>query len=259
MYNDAADLRAFYGSDLGRMARRAIRRKLRAFWPDVSGMTVMGLGYATPYLRPFLGEAGRVLAPMPAQQGATRWPEDGRCLVALVHDGELPFPDMSIDRALIVHGLECSEHVRRMLRETWRVLSGEGRLLAVAPNRRGPWARFERTPFGHGHPYTPGQLARLLDANMFVPERTARALHAPPFSWRVVLRSAQGIEDIGDRWFDHLGGVVLVEARKQIYATPGPLAARAPAALRPLRAGAAAAREANGAARGPLAIAGGPD
>ena len=46
--------------------------------------------------------------------------------------------------------------------EIWRVLSGNGRLLVIAPNRRGIWARFEHTPFGHGRPYTSSQLYRLL-------------------------------------------------------------------------------------------------
>ncbi|MEC9044995.1 MAG: hypothetical protein VX879_04745, partial [Pseudomonadota bacterium] len=35
---------------------------------------------------------------------------------------------------------------------------------------------------------------------------------------RVVLRSASGIEDLGSRWLKHLGGVLIVEAAKQIYA-----------------------------------------
>lgn len=68
---------------------------------------------------------------------------------------------------------------------------------------------------------------------MFTPTQTARALYVPPYPWRVVLRSAYGIEDIGARWFKQLGGVVVIEASKQIYATtkPRPLRARARALL----------------------------
>ncbi len=53
----------------------------------------------------------------------------------------------------MVHGLESSECQRDLLRETWRVLTGEGRLLVIAANRRGIWARLERTPLGWGEPY----------------------------------------------------------------------------------------------------------
>ena len=71
MYNDVIDLKAFYKSNLGQLARRLIRKKIRTVWPDVKGMSIMGLGYAVPYLRLFLGEADRLFAVMPAQQGAT--------------------------------------------------------------------------------------------------------------------------------------------------------------------------------------------
>jgi SAM-dependent methyltransferase len=233
MYNDAVDLWDFYGTSLGQVARRLIRRRIRGVWPNVSGMTVLGLGYATPYLRPFRDEAERVFALMPTQQGVLHWPREGRNLVALSDESELPLQDVSVDRVLLVHGMECSEQLRPMLHEIWRVLTGNGRLLVVVPNRRGLWARFERTPFGHGHPYSPSQLSRVLQANMFTPTLTTRALYVPPYPWKVVQRSAYGLEDIGARWFKQLGGVVIIEASKQIYATtkPRPLRARARALL----------------------------
>jgi len=233
MYNDAVDLWDFYGSPLGQVARRLIRRRIRGIWPNVSGMTMLGLGYATPYLRPFRDEAERLFALMPAQQGVLHWPREGRSLVALAEEGELPLEDVSVDRVLLVHGLECSEQLRPMLHEIWRVLSGNGRLLVVVPNRAGLWARLERTPFGHGHPYSSSQLSRLLRANMFTPTLTTRALYVPPYPWRIVQRSAYGIEDIGSRWLKQLGGVVIIEASTQIYATtqPRPLRARARALL----------------------------
>ena len=233
MYNDAVDLWDFYGTNLGQVARRLIRRKIRAIWPDVTGLTVLGLGYATPYLRPFRDEAERAFALMPAQQGELHRPAEGQNLVALADEGELPLQDVSVDRALMVHGLECTEYLRPMLQEAWRVLTGNGRLLIVAPNRRGLWARFDRTPFGYGHPYSPSQLSRVLRANNFTPTQTTRALFVPPYPWRPVLRSASGIEDIGERWFKQLGGVVIVEASKQIYATtkPRPLRTKARALL----------------------------
>jgi SAM-dependent methyltransferase len=218
MYNDVIDLKNFYGSNLGQIARRLIRRKIRTIWPDVSGMSVMGLGYATPYLRPFYSEADKVFALMPAQQGATHWPEEGFNLTVLSDDVELPLQNSSIDRILMVHSVECTEHLRSMLDEAWRVLTGNGRLLVVVPNRRGLWSRFERTPFGHGQPYSTSQLSRMLRNNMFASNQVARALFVPPYDWRVIVCSAYGLEDLGSRWLNHLGGVVMIEASKQIYA-----------------------------------------
>lgn len=220
MYMDVIDLRDFYYTALGQVARRTIRQQIRTLWPDVRGRSVAGLGYATPFLRPFLGEAERVFAVMPARQGVTRWPRDRRCRVALAEDTQLPLEDASVDRILLVHSLEATENVTAMLEEAWRVLAGQGRLLAVVPNRRSLWAQIENTPFGHGHPYSGNQLSRLLRANQFVPERTARCLYMPPLRSRFLIRTAPAWEKVCSRWFDTFAGVVLVEASKQVFQTP---------------------------------------
>ena len=218
MFDDVVDLKDFYDSHAGHVARQLIRLRLRQFWPDVRGQEILGLGYATPYLRQFKEEASRVVAVMPAAQGVIHWPPEGPNVVALADECDLPLPDYSVDRVLLVHCLENAEMLRPMLHEIWRVLRGEGRLLVVAPNRRGLWARFERTPLGHGHPYSQGQLSRLLRANNFTPLKTERALYLPPVRSRTLLRAAPAVERLGQRWFPTFGGVVVMEAGKQLYA-----------------------------------------
>lgn len=218
MWTDVVDLRDFYETHLGQVARRMIRRRLREVWPDVRGERLLGLGYATPYMRAYLDQAERAVAAMPAQQGVLHWPLEGPGMVALVEETRLPFPDLAFDKVLIVHGLEYSEALRPMLREVWRVLSESGRLVIVVPNRRGLWARFERTPFGHGRPYSASQLSRLLRDTMFTPLRSEPALYVPPSRWRVLRRGATAWERIGARWMPPIAGVVVVEAKKEIYA-----------------------------------------
>ncbi len=218
VWQDIIDLNTFYARPLGQVARRVIRRRIRALWPDLRGQSVLGLGFATPYLRPFRGEAERVMAIMPATLGVMAWPPDEARLVALADESELPLPDGSINRALLVHAIESSEQLRPMLREIWRVLDGGGRLLVVVPNRRGIWARFERTPFGRGLPYSPGQLSRLLRESLFTPIQSHTALFIPPSRSRMVLSAAPAVEEIGQRWFAAVSGVVMIEATKEIYA-----------------------------------------
>lgn len=218
MWTDVVDLRDFYQTSLGQVARRMIRRRLREVWPDVTGQRVLGLGFATPYLSCFRDEAERVLAVMPASQGVLAWPREAANLVALADEMELPLPDRSIDRLLVVHALESAEQVRGMMREAWRILSDGGRMMVVVPNRRGIWARLEGTPFGSGRPYTPGQLSRLLRDGMFTPLQSRSALYMPPSNWRVMLRSAAAWEGVGARLFPPLAGVLIMEAAKQIYA-----------------------------------------
>jgi hypothetical protein len=105
-----------------------------------------------------------------------------------------------------------------MMREVWRVLADGGRMLVVVPNRRGLWAHFEHTPFGRGRPYSPDQLAQTLTDAMFAPYQTAAALFIPPVRSRMLLSTAPALEQIGQRWFAGIAGVIIAEATKEIYA-----------------------------------------
>lgn len=226
MPSDVVDLRDFYRTGLGQVARRMIRTAIRTVWPDLRGMRLLGIGYPIPFLPAISADTERTVAVMPAPLGVLGWSPEGRNLVTLADEGELPFADYSIDRILLVHALETTEQVGPMLKEIWRVLAGGGRLLVVAPNRRGIWARLDLTPFGSGQPYTMSQLSRLLRDEQFTPVGSATALFVPPARKRMILRSAAAWERLGRRWSPTFAGVVLVEATKQIYAKP--TLARAP-------------------------------
>jgi hypothetical protein len=86
------------------------------------------------------------------------------------------------------------------------------------PNRRGIWARLDRTPFGIGSPYTPSQLSHLMRESLFTPVQARMALFVPPTNSRMLLGSAPAWEKIGRRWFPTFGGVVMLEAAKEVYA-----------------------------------------
>ena len=220
MWRDVVDIRDFYATPLGQTARRMIRRRLRYQWSDVTGQTVLGLGYPIPYLETFRNEAAQTIAAMPAQQGVLHWPHEDPGLTTLVDELELPFDDLSFDRVLLVHALEYAEQVRPLLREIWRILAGSGRLIVIAPNRRGLWARFERTPFGHGLPYSARQLSLTLRDNLFTPLDIDRALFAPPLRSTMIRSISTPLEQIGNRAFNTFGGVIIAESVKQIYAAP---------------------------------------
>ena len=226
--HDVEYLRDFYATGLGQVVRRLLSKRIRARWGRVDGQTVIGLGFATPYLNVFRGEAARVGAFMPASQGALVWPSSGSRLTALVEENKLPLPDNSVDRLLVVHCLEVAENVRPLLRELWRVLTPQGRLLLVVPNRRGIWARLDTSPFGQGRPYSRAQLDGLLTETLFTPMDWGTALYLPPLDRPVILRSAPAIERLGQRLPQGFAGVILAEAGKELMAPVGK-AARAPA------------------------------
>ncbi len=217
MHLDVVDLRNFYGSVLGGLVRRSIRAKLVEMWPRVAGDRMLGLGYATPFLRPFLGQAERVIGFMPARQGVVNWPSEGPSATALVDATMLPLADSSIDRMILVHALEMADDPDEVLREAWRVLAPGGRLIVVVPNRIGLWARLETTPFGHGRPFSQGQLDGLLKDTLFSPIDWRGALHMLPSSRPTALRLSRPLEAFGLKVWPGFAGVLVVEATKQLY------------------------------------------
>jgi SAM-dependent methyltransferase len=226
MHSDIIDLRSFYGTTLGRLAERSIAMALAPVWQTIPKERLVGLCYALPWLERYAPDADRVFAFMPARQGAVNWPANGPSSTALVFEEDLPLFDSCVDRVLMVHSLEHAEDPRETLREVWRVLAPGGRVVIVAPNRRGVWARFEHTPFGTGRPYSRSQLTTLLrDAN-FTPSAWSDALHFPPSKRRWAMRLHQLLERTGRRFWPIFSGVIIVEAQKRLYQGL-PVAARA--------------------------------
>lgn len=229
MHVDVTELRDFYATPLGQVVRRLLMPRIRSRWKSVKGETIVGLGFATPYLGSFRRDGARVAALMPAAQGAIVWPKEGGVLSALADEDRLPLGDTSVDKLLAVHCLEGAERVRPLLREMWRVLAPAGSLILIVPNRRGLWARLDTTPFGQGRPYSRRQLTELLEGALFTPVDFTPALFVPPFDHRLVVRSSVAWERLGARLTPGFAGVVIVEARKEMVAIVGKTArVRAP-------------------------------
>ena len=211
---------SFYEGPTGRMAAAMLRRQLRLLWPDLSGLSVLGIGYPAPFLSCWSHQAYRCLN---ATTSHHEPPPPGSCAADATR---LPFPDLAFDRILVIHGVEPVAHDARLLREIWRILKDDGRIIVVAPNRTGLWAHLDHTPFGQGQPYSPGQINRLLASAMFRPERRETALYTPPTAWTAVLRLAPVWESVGRALFVDLAGVTLTEAVKDTYAAMPVLATK---------------------------------
>lgn len=231
---DVADLRAFYASPLGHVARRFIGTAMLRFWPDCHRQRVLGLGYATPYLSVLGARAERVIAFMPAAQGVVSWPVAQLSASALVEPTLLPLPTASIDRVVLVHALEETESPDDLIEEVGRVLSPGGRMILVVPNRRGLWARMDSTPFGQGRPFSRSQLDALLRAAEFAPENWAETLYVPPLRRRLLMRSAAAWERVGAGLALPFAGVHVIDATKQVYRRIPLRATRRSFAFRPI-------------------------
>jgi len=214
---DARDTAGFYATALGRAATGLLRAKLLALWPDCANLSILGLGYTGPYLQLWREQARRSIALSPQQMGTAPWPLGRASLACTAEEDALPFPDLAFDRILLIHGLEQADNARRTLREVWRCLKDDGRLIVVVPNRRGMWAYSESTPFGHGQPYSEGQLGRILNGLFFKVENQTATLFAPPLNWRANLRAFNLWERAGATIAPQFAGLTIAEASKNIH------------------------------------------
>ncbi len=216
MHLDVHELRSFYLTPMGRTVRQLISARIRETWPDVKGRRVVGVGHTTPFLRPFIGEAERVIAVMPAAEGVLHWPREGPNRTLLAYDQHLPLPDASVDCLLVVHALEATDNVPALLRELWRVLVPSGRLLVVVAHRSGLWARTDTTPFGIGRPFSRGQLSRLAEDSMFAVHGVEPLLFTPPTAGRLFMGSARTWERIGRKTLPQVAGAIALDAQKRM-------------------------------------------
>ena len=215
MYLDVVDLRDFYAAPVGRIVARQLSPVITSLIKVDAGTRVLGFGFATPYLGAIRG-AERVLAFMPAGQGVIDWPAGNGSSTALVEEDLLPLPNSSMDLAILVHALEMSAHPNSLMAELRRVLTGNGRLIIVVPNRQGPWARSDISPFGFGRPYTRGQLRGLFAEAGFEAEAWRTALHMPPATSRPHARRGRrrSTASAGSCW-PAFAGVIVVSAAKR--------------------------------------------
>lgn len=224
MHLDVQDLRNFYyRNPLGRAAQKVVREQVLTMWPEAKGQSVAGFGFAVPLLRPYLADARRVIGLMPGPQGVMPWPAGHPNVATLCEETLWPLETGHIDKLIVMHGLETSEHPTAVLDECARVLGPGGKALFIVPNRAGFWSRSDKTPFGYGRPYTLGQLESQLKQHGFMPERHVAALYQPPSKRKFWMRTSAMWERVGRTVSSVVaGGVLIVEVSKRVNASVGP-------------------------------------
>ena len=222
MQPDVLTIHRFYQTPLGEQTAQLLAGRITKLMVPQAGAITVGLGYALPYLDQLLAEeakddGARTLAFMPAGQGVCHWPSMYDNRSALVDPYNLPLADASVGRLLLTHALEHINRPAILLREAWRILAPGGQILVLAPNRLRTWSAAEATPFGHGRPYSKGQLFSLLNDQMLVPDAWETALMQPPFTWPGAAKLMRTSERLVGSMGRALGGALLVSARKQMY------------------------------------------
>ena len=225
MRQPAATLEAFYKSRLGEASRRLMSERMSALWGACEGLRVLGIGYPGPLLPIWGGQAASCMGVVPAEIGEARFATERGQALCLAPEQRLPFPEGLFDRVFLLHALEEADSPRQLLREAWRVLAPEGRIVVAVTNRRSMWSLVDSQPFGHGRPWTRRQMVRFLDDNLFQVTASTTAVHMPPLDWRIITGAANSWERVGELVLPAMGGVVLVEAVKRLYSKPSGSAA----------------------------------
>jgi len=214
---DVKRLIGFYKSPLGKISRALLREEIIRLAGPVERRRILGLGFATPYLRFTLDKAERVLAFMPARQGSSAWPREGPSHTVMCDPLEMPLTDAAVDLILAVHAFEHVSDAEELMRELWRVAAPNAKLIVVVPRRRGLWAALDNTPFGDGNPFSRSQVEKLLRDHSFVPEAWREALYLPPTNRPLLIKWARFFERFLRLFGPAFAGVIVVSAKKELF------------------------------------------
>lgn len=231
MRQPASTLEAFYASQLGQSVADLIVQRIVDIWGTCTGERVLGFGYPHPLLGLWKDTASTCVGVSPDDIGPAEYLTDRGNAMALSPEDRLPFRDDAFTRIVLLHCLEEAQNPKQILREAWRVLAPEGKIIVAATNRRSFWSITDSTAFGHGRPWTRRQLMDFMNDSLFQVTASTTAVHMPPLEWSIITSASRSWERAGGVISPGLGGVVLVEAVKRLYANPrgsAPATARNP-------------------------------
>ena len=216
MYS-VSDLHSYYQSPKGQKIAALLSQDIAGLWPERTQTTEVAVGFPFPFL------PHRCMPPvlMPGQLGIAAWHGAKGVQTAEIEAGSWPISTDILDRVFLAHALEFAPNPAELLAEAARCLCGGGKLVMMVPHRNGLWVRSSRTPFGHGIPFSRGQLHRLLTDSGLQPTAYHRSLlpSTAPSGWPQPVQKA--MERLGGGVARVFGGVLLVEATKMVYVKKG--------------------------------------
>jgi len=197
---------------------------------NIKKQKLVGIGYTAPYLKLIDSDSYKNLSILSGEIVVNDAIEDDEFLnYASNNDADvtsnlynLPFKDSSIDKIIVLHSLEFSNNQSKFLREIWRVLKDNGKIIFIVPNRLSIWSKIHKTPFGHGHPYSPQQLENLLSGSMFTLTRVDIDIFVPPVHITLFNKIIIFLHFLSSKISSFMGGfifggAIIAEARKEIF------------------------------------------
>jgi SAM-dependent methyltransferase len=146
----------------------------------------------------------------------------GQNVQAYAHGFELPFQTESVDVLILPHGLDLSSNPHQMMREVFRVLIPEGRVVLTGFNPVSLWgirywfSRRDSAPWDLNF-FSLGRVKDWFNVLGFELCRGKFMGYALPFDRYVQLEPHSKLEYAGDRWWPHASAIYGLEAIKRVH------------------------------------------
>ena len=222
MYQDIIKLEKFYQSELGKAVQDRIYSKLKKYIYLHDGEKLGSFGFGEPYLSLLPKKKVSIFNFFSQRIGIKKNIINERLSNVLLDEEQLPIEDLFLNHIICIHCLEHSENLKKTLRELWRVLSPEGKIYIILPNKKSSWSFSSKSPFSSGFGFSKNQIVRILEDNFFEVQSVDRLVYFPSWNSKLLLNNRFFLEKIGSYFWRFFNGFYLCVATKRIYANSEP-------------------------------------
>ena len=220
MYQDVIKLEKFYQSELGIFIKDRIFSKLKKYIHLYDGEKVGSFGFGEPYLNFTTKKRISIFNFFSKKIGVKKNILNEKIFNILLDEEQLPIEDSFFNHIICIHYLENAENLKKTIRELWRVLSPEGKIYIILPNKKSSWSFSSRSPFSSGFGFSKNQINQILEDNFFETQFIDRLIYFPSWNFSLLLKNKFFLEKIGSYFWRFFNGFYLCVATKRIYVNP---------------------------------------
>lgn len=220
MYQDFSNFKKFYDTEIGINLKELVSSKIKKYVYLYENQTLGSFGFANPYLD-FVKEKNiKILNFYSSQFGIKKNLIQNNSLNILHDEEKIPIEDLFFNHIFSIHYLENSNNLKKTLRELWRVLSPEGKIYLIIPNKKSSWSLSVNSPFSLGFGFSKKKIIHLLEENFYEIQFVERIVYFPYCTLKIICKNNLLIDKIGSRFWPFFNGFYLCVAQKRIYSTP---------------------------------------
>ncbi|MFN7039201.1 MAG: methyltransferase domain-containing protein [Alphaproteobacteria bacterium] len=194
-----AKLKNFYNTELGRYLHKSLIEEIYRYWPDIEGKNLLELGHKNIYSDKI--NVKNKLYISPTDFIKNKIPKEN-----------------SFDKILVVHCLEYLNDIQSMLQTLWNILTPEGKLLIIVPNRYSVLPVANINIFKKAKLFTLYEIINLLNDNHFLTIKSSSRVFLTLNFYKNFPTISNFFDHVGSKWFIPFGTFLIIEAKKTTYA-----------------------------------------